>query len=60
LNTSWDKGAELLGKTINVLFGKKTVSRLNMLLCRHDFAVTTKLLVKISERPKALFHSNDD
>ncbi len=36
LNTSWDKGEELLRRTINVLFGK-TSSKYDSMFC---FAVT--------------------
>jgi hypothetical protein len=61
LNTSWDKGAELLRRTINVFFGKTNSKfRLDDLLCRHDIAVTTKLMVKSAERSTKWCHLNDE
>ncbi len=53
------KETELLRRTINVLVGRKTVSIFDVLLCRHDVTVTTKLLVKCAERSTKWCHSND-
>ena len=47
-------------RTINVLFGKNSKFRLDVLLCRHDGAVSTKLLVNSAERSTKWRHSNDD
>jgi hypothetical protein len=44
LNTSWDKGAELLRKTVNVLYGE-TVRRIDAALCRLGAVVSAHLLV---------------
>jgi hypothetical protein len=62
LNTSWHRGVELLSRTINVLFGKDTVNRLNVvLICRHNACGVDEAFGKKSaERSTNLRHSNDD
>jgi hypothetical protein len=60
VNTCWDKRAELLRRTINVLCGKN-IKNTGGLLNRHDVVVSTKLLVKFCRAVDVMApHSNDD
>jgi hypothetical protein len=57
---SWDKGAEPLRKTINVLFEEKNSKQTRCFALPSRCAATTKLLVNSAERSRKWGHSNDE